>query len=680
MRKCFLFIVVSVLASVAGVQAQVSLFSAPDTVCVKQPIQLVDSVKNANSYLWSLCSGNVKNAPTITNLGSIFGFKAPSAIEVIKDGGRFYAFVTNRGNNTLTRLDFGRSLSNAPIVTPLGILNNTVPDTPAGIYALKVSGSWFLFVTGGTNLTNSSLSRFDFGSSLGNTPNSVNFGNLDNALHAPRGLFIAQEGSNYFGYILNSDPANTSIVRVSFGSNISNTPSLEDLGNIGALDQPYDLAPVYNNGNWTFYVTNTGSGTISKLDLVGSLAALPTGSNQGTIAGKLNEPTGITSIRDCDSFYLFVNNRGSDEMLRVSLPSNGSIPTTASSVQQLGLASGKFNFPTGLSSVVRDSADVYLFAVNAKDSSLTSVRFPGCSRVSRLYSTAQTPPTFSYDTAGTYTVYFTADEGMATMRTECKQIVVQPIPGINISNDTLICQGDTIRLVAQSVSAVNQLWIPNYNITSNTANTVRAYPEYTLRYRIVFNYSDGCVVDTGINVRVNKNNADAGPDRVISDGAQTLLGGPGTTAGPGYSYRWFPANYLDDPYKANPTAFPVHNYTYYLTVTYKTDELTCNDIDSVVVMTQCADLYLPNAFAPGGGNASGSNRFGLLNRQIVKLNYFRVFDRWGQEVFSTTDITKEWDGTRNGDPALQGVYIWEADGFCSSGQRLKRSGNVTLLR
>jgi gliding motility-associated-like protein len=69
-----------------------------------------------------------------------------------------------------------------------------------------------------------------------------------------------------------------------------------------------------------------------------------------------------------------------------------------------------------------------------------------------------------------------------------------------------------------------------------------------------------------------------------------------------------------------------------------------------------------------------------LNTQIVKLNYFVVFDRWGKKMFETSDISKGWDGNIDGNPAPVGVYIWEADGFCLSGKRFTRSGNVTLLR
>ena len=119
--------------------------------------------------------------------------------------------------------------------------------------------------------------------------------------------------------------------------------------------------------------------------------------------------------------------------------------------------------------------------------------------------------------------------------------------------------------------------------------------------------------------------------------------------------------------------------TYFLKVEEFRDTLKCTAYDTVVVRVDCSDFNVPNAFAPGQ-NLPGSNRFGILNKQIIKLNYFRVFDRWGNKVFETTNPSDQWDGTVNGNDAQSGVYVWDADGYCASGKRFKKSGNVTLLR
>ena len=99
----------------------------------------------------------------------------------------------------------------------------------------------------------------------------------------------------------------------------------------------------------------------------------------------------------------------------------------------------------------------------------------------------------------------------------------------------------------------------------------------------------------------------------------------------------------------------------------------------MVVHVNCGDIILPNAFSPSSNNAATA-KFGILNKDISKLNYFRIYNRWGEEVFQTSDPLQGWDGTYNGKPAPVDVYVWIADAFCESGLEIKKSGNVSLLR
>jgi gliding motility-associated-like protein len=199
----------------------------------------------------------------------------------------------------------------------------------------------------------------------------------------------------------------------------------------------------------------------------------------------------------------------------------------------------------------------------------------------------------------------------------------------------------------------------------------------TTDYQVRLTFPDGCTVDSNVKVDVSLVRADAGPDRSIKDGASTVVGGPNTFTGARYLYEWVPTTWLDNPYGMYATVTPQTTRTYYLRVT-NTDG--CVAIDTVVVNVSCGGFNLPNAFAPDNMHEAPRS-FGMLNRQISQLNYFRIFDRWGKLVFSTTDKTKEWDGTVNGEKAPFGVYVWEADGFCEvTEERIRASGNVTLIR
>lgn len=678
MKKCLFVATLMLVLHSHYVQAQEDLFNAPDTVCIRQPINLTTNVVNASSYYWGFCSGFMFYNPTGTNLGTLSGaLNGPSAVELTKDDTSYFAFIANGGTRELLRLDYGNSMANAPIITNFGDLNNTLPIETQKLFLIKDDkGNWFMFACGGNTTLNSTIARFDFGNSLRNTPNSVNFGNLNNAFSAPRGIFVAKEKNKWFGYVANL--ATNNLIRLDFDTNISFTPATFDLGNTLNLFSPTDMVPVKDSNDWHVFVTNYSIGvnnsSITRLDMPDSLnAAVVTGVDLGNIDNRLFGPTGITYARDCDFQHLFVVNGVSSDFLRIDMDS-----LTGGYKANVFPATGNLNSPSSISRIVRQRDNIYLFITNVATSSLSQIVFEQCANASIPSSDSLVPPAYSYDVPRTYNVFFMANEGKPDMQVQCKQTVALPLPQINFVNDTIICQGDTVTMRVQAFGSLSSLWYPNYNINPNDSGVVRAWPEATTTYHVVLPYRDGCIVDTSATITVNKIKADAGPDRIISDGARTLLGGPGTTEGSIYSYFWFPDQFINNTLTTNPVVNPPFDYTYYLRVD---DNNGCTDIDTVVVRVGCEGINLPNAFAPKSDNPI-VRRFGLLNKQFVKLNYFRIFDRWGKEVFSTTDLTKQWDGTINGLEAPIGVYVWEVDAECGGeeARRIKENGNVTLIR
>lgn len=670
MRKRLVFVALLLVSQLTYIHAQ-DLFTVPDTVCIRQPVTLTSQVQ-ASTYYWGFCSGYLLNDPTGTDLGVDTNLKLPSAVVIENDNGNYVGFVANGLNNSLVRLNFGSSLSNVPETTPLGNLNGTLPETPTKLFLTKdAGGDWFLFVTGGTTAANSSISRVDFGKSLNNTPNSVNFGNLGGVLNGPRGIFVQQAGNDYVGYLINN--VDNKLVRLEFGSNLSFTPNVVDLGATFGLGTPSDMIPVVDKGARFAFVTNLGNNLLTRLSFGISYANTPTASTLAIAGDPLKGPSSLTFIRDCAAIYFYVTNGLGNTISRVDVSDLIAGPYRGKEF----IGTVPLAIPASISRMVRERDDLYSFVVNTATNSITRVELPQCTDASITSSTASVPPTYSYSAPATYNIYLAIDEGLPTMEVQCKQIVVLPIPALNMNQDTIICQGDMITLSIRSQDGLSFNWRPDYNSGPKLDSfDINVWPEYATDYRVVIPYANGCIVDTGVYVDVSKNKADAGSDRILGDGAKTILGGPMTTEGPEYTYTWLPNQFITDISGTNAVVNPPYDYTYYLEVR---NTFGCYDIDTVVVRVSCNDINLPNAFAPESVNPQ-SNRFGLLNRQIAKLNYFRIFDRWGQQVFESTDVTKQWDGKINGNPAPMGVYIWEADGFCLENKRFKRSGNVTLLR
>jgi gliding motility-associated-like protein len=111
-----------------------------------------------------------------------------------------------------------------------------------------------------------------------------------------------------------------------------------------------------------------------------------------------------------------------------------------------------------------------------------------------------------------------------------------------------------------------------------------------------------------------------------------------------------------------------------------TDSLGCQSTaqKTILVYSSCY-LAVPNAFTP---NNDGKNDFlKVLNAIKVEKLDFRIFNRWGQLVFQTTNWKQGWDGKINGVDQATGVYVWYLTYTDrESKQQRTMRGTATLIR
>lgn len=115
-----------------------------------------------------------------------------------------------------------------------------------------------------------------------------------------------------------------------------------------------------------------------------------------------------------------------------------------------------------------------------------------------------------------------------------------------------------------------------------------------------------------------------------------------------------------------------------------TDTNGCDvwDTISITIDDACddnADVFVPNSFSP---NDDGQNdKLQLYEMGAAEMIYFAVYNRWGEKVFESSEITQTWDGTQRGKPCNTAVYGWLLKITCKtdSNERIKK-GNVSLLR
>jgi len=110
----------------------------------------------------------------------------------------------------------------------------------------------------------------------------------------------------------------------------------------------------------------------------------------------------------------------------------------------------------------------------------------------------------------------------------------------------------------------------------------------------------------------------------------------------------------------------------------------CGDKDTdeiKIIYSGCDNCILaPNAFSP---NEDGLNdQFKVYINCILKQYKLSIFNRWGQMVFTTSEIDKGWDGTFNGVPCDDGVYFYRIEAIPQLKEigEISTKGDIILIR
>ncbi len=298
-------------------------------------------------------------------------------------------------------------------------------------------------------------------------------------------------------------------------------------------------------------------------------------------------------------------------------------------------------------------------------------------------------PTFiageiNYDTIANATItaptdkkyYLIARWGVCT-RVDSVTINILKKPVAFAGNDTTICYKTTATLtgsVSNTSGTVNYAWSPTAKLaTPNTAITAAA-PDSTQQYVLTVTDNYGCnfsVTDTMWVIMQPPIPAFAGNDtNAVLGRPHQLLGSGGTV------YNWSPFTPLNNPFIANPLA-TLYNDTYF-TVTI-TDAIGCTGTDDLFIKVyEGPTYYLPNAFSPNGDGLN--DIFRPIPVGIRSTDYFRVFNRYGDLMFQTTQWLKGWDGTHKGKKASSGTYVWIIKGVDKNGRTVEMTGTVILIQ
>ncbi len=267
-------------------------------------------------------------------------------------------------------------------------------------------------------------------------------------------------------------------------------------------------------------------------------------------------------------------------------------------------------------------------------------------------------------TAGTYqdTIPYGSANG-------CDSIIVttltiNPAPVVSISGDTAVCAGKQITLTAGG--AITYQWN-----TGETTAVITVTPSANTTYQVIgFNGSCSDTANTTITLLLPPT-ATASPDTLLEEGTSVTL-----TAGGGGTYLWYPSDYLSCDTCANPEATPEVTTEYCVVVTASN---TCSDTACITLQVEkiCGEVFVPNILTPNGDGQH--DRLEIFGNCLQNFT-FTIYNRWGEVVFETTDLSETWDGTYKGQAVNNAVFHYLLRGTLISGKEVEKYGTITLVK
>ena len=112
-----------------------------------------------------------------------------------------------------------------------------------------------------------------------------------------------------------------------------------------------------------------------------------------------------------------------------------------------------------------------------------------------------------------------------------------------------------------------------------------------------------------------------------------------------------------------------------------TNSFGCNAYHSETIEAYNGiQFYIPSAFTPDQNNHN-ETFMPVVTGSNITLYVFRVFNRWGNEIFTTSTPGEGWNGYYNGEPVQDGAYSWSVDIIVRGRPApITKKGSVVLLR
>ena len=287
--------------------------------------------------------------------------------------------------------------------------------------------------------------------------------------------------------------------------------------------------------------------------------------------------------------------------------------------------------------------------------------------------------TFTASSEGVFTVSRFNTNGCVPIQSEgvIVKVVANPNAPLVTANKMLFCFGDSVVLSATSNDRIQ--WYKDGSAIPSLNNRYVAKQGGT--YAAIAINDNGCrssfsesITLSMVDLPVTPVVAILGTDKFCKDESRVLK----VNVPVGLIINWYKngnliVNYTKDTLRVNEAA----EFTVKFMNSSGCLSLVSNKIITVIGC-DATNIYVPDVFSPNGAGINDVIKAVCVG--ITKLKYFKIYNRWGNILFETSDYSKGWDGRFRGQIQPADSYIWLVEGIDTNGKEIRKTGTLNLIK
>lgn len=420
-KGVFLILLIAFLSFIYCLgQCPVAEFQVVSSGCVQQNIYIENTSVNGSSFEWDFCSGDLEFNPSATFIaaGTSF-FRARSFRMIQDDNGQWFGFAVDEPNNLLVRFEFGASPDNTPLVAVVGNPASKL-QSPMDIDFIQDGGQWYAFVA---NKNGNNLLRLNFGTNLTATPSVVDMGSLG-ILTSPTGLDVIKYQSGIYLFVTSRFP--DQVVMIQFGTSVLNAPVISTYTVPGASDLR-SISFIQECDKWFGLVSSYNTGALYYIYFNNGLDNPPVINQLNIPSAGYSFPAAVRLVNEGGNYFAFVQSAFPAHLYRINFgESIVDLTGTFENLGNLGISADNHAFDVvGFNSYWRGFS-IDLSGTIPGSGRLFRISFPeNCATTLRVFQD-DSPPVVQYTTSGTYRIALKAKSATGGQDHYAANLIIHP--------------------------------------------------------------------------------------------------------------------------------------------------------------------------------------------------------------------------------------------------------------